>query len=1843
MNKKFVYSALLLCSALTSPVFCSQVEPDSPPMSPRTSYVNGRFPNLFQTLPADTRQEMVEEGLDRILNHLLVPHYDHDAQRILFDGFFHKIVTTVKKEDPNARVYIAGGMIRSLLSHTYMKLYKGLEKELISAQREGRAPLSAGVVASKIFEDLKGIKKKSFLRSLGVSSDFDILIDFGDIANDLKEQIIHKTTRFINSAENVLGLRYQTGPVKKAIVPFGDVMDYNKKFIIPDSRNTIIQGGSWLDWLAYDLETKKIRTPEKHPEILRHYLEGEIRYLDSEDGSKASDKQVIRALRPLLEIPFVSYDPESTARLRADLLRLKDLGRIDSDATEQVAKMQRNAVAGSAKGRFAKPLSGSSKDRALRQDIYELSQKVGGNIPIAAEFLDSKSVELRTEDRGQLKEQGFLVDPQTFMSEITANGVVYHGTPDVVNLINMLHNGCLMSKNGQGGSAFGSGFYTTKDTGTAKTYAKDTGLIIPLEIKYSDKIRILDRSDPKTGDFIKQIQVIYPGRDVNEILFTEFDVDIVLNSYAIVQNAAVLKLPKDPEALIQAQIQMTNNEVLQVLKMDMDYAKFERLAKTWLLHLDPNDGFTLMLKILGGTAPSDGIELIGNYLDQQMKKGSIHAADLVATRALSTKTDLAIELITKNIPSITPENVKAWYEVKRKFSLHSLGFNSFKSSFEVQTDPAKANHIAAYWLSGTDHVEALELLLKAGARKDFKNAEGEDMMYHAVRSGKLEVVKFLQTQGFDVNARDNEGNPVLTSVRDLPVMEYLVGQGADIQARNNHGESVIVKVSFRGSLKLVESLLEKGLKIDEKDQYGNSLLGLASCSLSLDLVKFLHQKGLPVDSKTEIGTTPALQAARNGRLEILKYLHEQGANLHHANDEGETCLEGAVKGNSGSIVSFLLEQGLDPNTVSSSGESMVVEALRNRASVSLEKLLDQKATIPACLKDGKPLDEVLLASFDPDVVKMLLDHGWATSEQNARLWINKLVEIRDIPLLIKMLQSNPSAFIGNRETLKAIVDEAFKYGGYYAGEFLAALVDAGADLSKQACGECYVSKAINSCATEKAILLLLKAGGDLQAKNQYNDDLMFYAVERGQMELVEYLLAHGFDISQNGNQLLTRAVSWGQISSIQDLIGRGVKPSLKDAILAMERGSADVFTLLSQHLPPIDVSSIEFKNAVAKAMENGSVPLLKLLKEQFSIDFDEKTADGSTYLHKAAQGGKLEVVRGLCEAGANLGIRDAYGLTAASVAARGRSLEVVQYFQGLGQDLNAPDEEGNTPLHGQSAISGASQKIISFLMENGADINVKNREGKTPLMKHGLWSIDELDFFLSKGADLNARDNDGSTVLHLAGDLKVIQHLIGKGFDIHAVNNEGETPLMRLVGDYLYMNKRALEPIKFYMHKGANINQKNNMGENALMTFVRKKPYSKYTDIKDLIPLGFDINAVDQSGCSILMRSLGKLESVKFFVELGANVDAADHEGNTVLMKACELGHSGHPVVEYLLQRGVNVNATNKAGQTAMSFARKTGWEPFILLLSDKMDHLSPKDKAAVLVAAISNKDQARIDRILSEDGNSRTKVLKKAFRLAIEEGKNRPILFLSEKMGRLGKGKKASVLCAAICCGEKARVEKMLGEDVNPNKPNAQGKRPLLVAAKVGNLELFKLLRSKGADVMAQESQGKSVAELMLDGWGKQVSELGYELLLEGCYPDLTGGAGANLLMHAISSQNNPFLDELFKRGVMLKEHDQYGSFVGVASSSNNIYALEKLIQQGADVNYVSPKDVNNMYPLDRAILQGHVEIVEFLLKNGAQILFKNGRVADAYKSLEAMRYLPGKEKADQIKALLDQYSQKK
>jgi ankyrin repeat protein len=146
----------------------------------------------------------------------------------------------------------------------------------------------------------------------------------------------------------------------------------------------------------------------------------------------------------------------------------------------------------------------------------------------------------------------------------------------------------------------------------------------------------------------------------------------------------------------------------------------------------------------------------------------------------------------------------------------------------------------------------------------------------------------------------------------------------------------------------------------------------------------------------------------------------------------------------------------------------------------------------------------------------------------------------------------------------------------------------------------------------------------------------------------------------------------------------------------------------------------------------------------------EARGTGSVLIY-AAESGDPEVVQAILRYHPRPEVRDGEGKTALFAAASGyrhgerpgARVECVRLLVHAGADVNARDLQGNTPLH-QTFLPDVEEELI----KSGADVNARNNEGETPIFA----SIDEdsIRLLVAHGADLTIRNNHDQTALQAA-------------------------------------------------------------------------------------------------------------------------------------------------------------------------------------------------------------------------------------------------------------------------------------------------------------------------------------------------------------------------------------------------------------------------------------------------------------------------------------------------------------
>ncbi len=257
--------------------------------------------------------------------------------------------------------------------------------------------------------------------------------------------------------------------------------------------------------------------------------------------------------------------------------------------------------------------------------------------------------------------------------------------------------------------------------------------------------------------------------------------------------------------------------------------------------------------------------------------------------------------------------------------------------------------------------------------------------------------------------------------------------------------------------------------------------------------------------------------------------------------------------------------------------------------------------------------------------------------------------------------------------------------------------------------------------------------------------------------------------------MLKEAATRGQTGTVQDLLEAGVP-----------------LTPLPAPKPTEPYETIPF-DKVGWLTAAGSHPeILQVLIDSAASKNDQR--DKNLALVNAARSGSIEAARALIAYGANPnadlsklvvtesgGGMTAQGPGSGSIliyAAESGNPEMVREFLNYHPNLEARDREGKTVIFaagqfGYRDKEGARVECVRLLAQAGANVNARDNDGNTPL--HEIFLTDVEEELLKLGADVNARNNDGETPIFTNVDNDSIPLFLEHGADLTIRNNNGET------------------------------------------------------------------------------------------------------------------------------------------------------------------------------------------------------------------------------------------------------------------------------------------------------------------------------------------------------------------------------------------------------------------------------------------------------------------------------------
>lgn len=1015
-----------------------------------------------------------------------------------------------------------------------------------------------------------------------------------------------------------------------------------------------------------------------------------------------------------------------------------------------------------------------------------------------------------------------------------------------------------------------------------------------------------------------------------------------------------------------------------------------------------------------------------------------------------------------------------------------------------------------------------------------------------IMRNKKKIGKFVSDDPFKLREKYDKGLVIITNQErmfvalaegNLESLKDCLKKGADINARSINLWTTLHFAAKGSSLEVIKFILDQNLSVNAKDINGQSPLHIAAAHGRKNIVEFfVKEAGLYVDDLNNSGKTPLHVAAQNGHKDTVEVLLKNKVNTVIQDISGLSPLHYAIINNHIDVAKILLKKDVNVDINETMGGFTPLHGAAERGHLELVNfLLQNKADVNARNdKDWTPLHAAALNGY-LEVVNALILKG---ADVNARIIngctpLHYAVENGHEKIANILLKHGANVNAIDKTYNNTPLHYAAKDGHE---RIVQTLLKNKANASVATVTNMTPLHLAAQSGHLGIVIALLKHGVDIRAKDINNATPLYYAAESGHKEVAELLIKNITEINAKANNNLT------------------------PLHVAALKGHEDIIDLLIKNKAGVNNRDIEGGTPLHAAAMNGSKNVIDLLIKN-KAEVDAKTYDGFTPLHAAALSGRRDAIISLIKNKAEVNTRANYDLTPLHAAVIEGHKDVVSLLIKNKAQVDARDIADSTPLH--VAVEAGHKEIVEILITNGANINVKMSNNLMPLLSAIKYNHKEIvEILIANGASVNAggkplalaviagyRDiveillknkacinmkyPEDATLLHLAakrGHKEIVNALITRGANVDAVTINDVTPLYLaaqedheevveiLIANRANVNIVNIEGaplhiaaghghdnvVEILLNNGAKINVKDNKNRTSLELAVAHGHLQVVKMLLQYKKVDMDAKANDDWTILHIASQESNLEMVQYLVDKGSDINAKNASGSKPIHIAAREGYKD--TVEFFLSKGSSINDSGAANQTLLHYAAMKGHLEVIKYLIIQGADVNAQDANGLTPVHIAaNFNYKDVIEVLLKNGATYNAV-DKFYRRPFEMANDKNIINLLTSTEKLFEAVKrnsslevenyikagafvnpqnvdsGTPLHYAAWKGYDRVVNVLLQNKANPNVVGNKGATPLHYAAKFSYLKVVIALLSNGAVYNAVSDNGKTPLDFAVD-----------------------------------------------------------------------------------------------------------------------------------------------------------------
>ena len=1054
---------------------------------------------------------------------------------------------------------------------------------------------------------------------------------------------------------------------------------------------------------------------------------------------------------------------------------------------------------------------------------------------------------------------------------------------------------------------------------------------------------------------------------------------------------------------------------------------------------------------------------------------------------------------------------------------------------------------------------------------DFQPSNYKTYLNAVISTQYLDSLDILLKHGIRFSSVDESMMMNIVSTNNVELLKKFVDNGMKLPSSFSY-QSLPVFASENRCDKMLEYFVENGYSF-KTDNQGNNPLCIAIKNIDIKCIKVLTSHGATLEGMAESASDVITDAVKKRQYENVKLLLECGAYWDTRNQMNhQTLLMMAIENDDINIVRLLIENGANADAKDDENNTPLIYAIKKK-NYEIMKYLIQEGECDIC-KNNNAAFELALSLYDMKAIDTLFNGNFDASK---------------IPLIVnRVVKSGRLEF----------VDYVIKFGG---------------DVNEKFVNEdnTYIS-ALNTAAQNgdlRMVGFLIEHGANIE----YSCSLLTPFVTNRHLWKIRDVIAIGIppDYVSEKRAFLT-AVDNGYIELVSEMVRLGFDLNEAEAQVNYLKVAIKNFDneMIKYLLDRLDMSVVAPKytpETLVTAIDNGYSDIAINIIESGFDSTQTYSENMETVLHKAVMCNNIDVARALLDNGANPNAMNKLLDTPLSIAIKKGFTDLCFLLSEKGASLNHADKEGNTPL--LLAIQKDNHELIKKFIDGGADVNVKNKNADNALLYAVKNANSELTSFLIKrGAKLNITNNDFNTPLILscqAGDQNVVRILVEGGADVNFMNSDLNTPLLAAV------KPRNASIVRFLISKGANINEKNR----ATMSPIVKAVLCKDDEIvKLLIDNGADTNITytQYNVTKTLLQIAFDSDNMHIFeliAKSGVNLNLKNANGETMLVSAIKSYKIAQAKI--LIENGADINLKDRSLSTPLMLAITENLENIVKLIVDRDPYMEACDMSIEypITYAVARNNETIIKYLIEKNVS-----------LNITSASGTPLIIAARNLNH-------------------AIVKLLLDNGADVNFPSLNGKTPLIAAlsskTKYNNAanDVIRFLIERGADVNAI-SKAKDVPLIIAvsfycsmlrnkanTSFPNKGCEAEYDKKLEGDLDIINLIISKDPDVNAVNSLDETAIDIALNNGA----DDLLTTLLQKCNKLNPMTAINIVSKASLDViKELTPKfDIhcvyNNKSILTAAIYRKDIDVINYILSLGKELLNLEGAVLPVFSAVEA------------------------